>query len=312
MAPDMKRIPHTVLALLALVLTLSEVALGLTISGRCIIEGGSQRRVRLYVSDRMKPVYTERDGTYSITVASPGSYTITPFPGGNVVAAPLRRTVTVGANGVAGVDFTVKKLAQTGLLRGRILDRAGGRLTGTEVLLSNGVKVTTDQNGIYFGAGLSPGRYSVTPLRDGYTFSPSVRSQKVDAGKAFSIAPKGRSLPPGITVGTAFAGIFDASLELVAGTCPIAPETVSGAAIVTQRDDKVRLSLPRLGAATFTARADGFGGAVSKLKLACRITGNVTIRYDSRDSAEVSGPVRVVCLGVEQCNGTFQGALTRR
>jgi hypothetical protein len=283
-----------------------------TISGRCTIEGGSQKRVRLYISGRMKPFYTERDGTFSVDVPGPGSYTITPYPTGALVAAPLRATVTVGARDVTGINFTLTKLGETGLLRGRILNREGGPMVGTEVLLSPGGPLTTDANGIYIAAGLAAGRYGVTPLEDGFTFSPSVRSQRVAPGKIVSVSPKGRALPSGSTVETFFAGLFDATLQRQSGVCSVVPAQISGTAIVTQRDEKVRLYLPRLGTGTFMATTDRFGGAVNKLKLACRVTGEVEVRYGNRDSATVTGSVRAVCLGTEQCNATFRGTLARR
>ena len=300
------------LVLWCLLSGISAEAFGGTISGRCVIEGGVQKRVRLYISGRAKPFYTERDGTFSIAVAGPGTYTITPFPSGALVAAPLRATVTIGASDVTGVDFTLTKLGDSGLLRGRIIDKTGGVMPGTEVLVSSVGRLTTDANGIYLAAGLAAGRYTVTPLKDGYTFSPSVRTQRVGPGKLVSISPKGRALPSGSTVGTYFSGLFDTTLELQSGACPIVPARVTGTAIVTQRDEKVRLYLPRLGTGTFVATTDRFGGPVNKLKTTCRITGEVTVRYQNRDAATVAGPVRVVCLGTEQCNGTFAGTMTRR
>jgi len=280
-----------------------------------VITNGGQpvRGLRVYVSGLPKPLITNREGRYSATVSGPGTYTVTPYPSSSrFVTTPIRRTVDIAGAPVSTIDFAVSRLDARSAIRGRIRDANGQPISGVEVQVMGIGAIESDANGIYAQSEIQPGRYSVTPRRDDMTFIPAVRSQNLVAGRATRISVRGIPLSAGPAVPTYLSGVFDSKLRLTSGTCPILPESVEGRAVVYQKDRQVRLYLPRLGYGVFGVGPAGFSGAFEKRKLACLITGDIGAQYSSPDAAAVTGALKVVCLGSEQCNGTFGGTFTRR
>jgi formylglycine-generating enzyme required for sulfatase activity len=64
-------------------------------------------------------------------------------------------------------------------LSGRVADGTGKGLADVTVSRGGGQAATTDGSGNYMLGGLSPGTYSITPSKAGYTFSPPSRSVSV-------------------------------------------------------------------------------------------------------------------------------------
>lgn len=282
-------------------------------SGRCTEGGSPAKGIRLYVSGVSKPVFTDQNGRYSATVPGPGTYTVTPYPSSSkIVANPLRRMVDVGGAAIGDADFEISRLDTRAAIRGRILDLDGRPVAGVGVQLFGLGSLESDENGIYTLSDIQPARYSVTPLKSGMTFLPAVRSMNLVAGRSARLSFRGLPLSSGPAIRTDLSGIFDSRLRLASGTCPILPESVEGRAVVYQRDRQARLYLPRLGFASFGVNSSGFSGSFRKRKIACVIDGDLSAQYSSADAASVTGSLKVVCLGTEQCNGTFSGTFSRR
>jgi len=284
-----------------------------TITGTVLSAGQPVKRARLYISGTTKPIFTDSNGRFSVSVAGPGVYTVTPYPNSSRQSAtPFNRTVGVPEEGATNVDFDFNSLGSRSALRGRILDKAGLPQSRVEVHISGIGSVESDANGIYGVSELPAARYSVTALRSGVTFTPAVRIRNVSPGRAARIAIRATPLSAGPAVATSLSGVFHSTVQLTSGVCPILPPQVEGRAVVLQRDRSVRFYLPRLGFAVFDATVEGFRGTFRKRKLGCTIEGDINTLYSSADAAEFTGAVTVVCLGAVQCDGSFSGVLQRQ
>ncbi len=294
------------------VATIVPNAEALTLTGKVTKDGVPARYARLYLTGEQRPIRTDKTGTFTVTVSSPGTFTITPVVRGNFTSSPLNRLVTVNSSNVTELNFSLTRVTEKATARGRITDAAGAPLSNTAVQISGVGRITTDANGVFVRSGLSSGNYFLSANAAGLTFSPSLRQIKITNGRGVTVNFRGRPLDAGANIATYLSGLYTVSLSRTSGQCAALPSSISGAATVSQTKDRVRVSLPNLGATTLRATSNGFEGVVSKRRLGCTLNGNVKGTYSSQDQAAVTGNLEIVCPGQSNCSGSFVGTLKRQ
>jgi len=68
------------------------------------------------------------------------------------------------------------------IISGRVLDATNQPLAGVEIQTNLGPVVTTDATGFYLFSGLESGTYILTPVKEGYFFSPQTRTVSIPSG----------------------------------------------------------------------------------------------------------------------------------
>lgn len=116
---------------------------------------------------------TDATGAFQFTGLSSGTYTVTVSQAGRLFDPPARTLAAITANAVA--DFTRRSLST---ISGTITDLNGTPVSGVTVGLSGGrtETATTDADGGYVFSNLPSTNFTVTPVREGFTFSPIPRS----------------------------------------------------------------------------------------------------------------------------------------
>jgi hypothetical protein len=125
-------------------------------------------------------VTTDASGTYSFAGLPIGSYTVTPSKTG-FTFAPVSRSVNVASANVAGQDFTASAVVHTYAISGTV---TGGSSVLVTLSGAGAGTTTTDSSGKYNFSGLVNGSYTVTPSKEGYSFSPTNRLVTVDGADA--------------------------------------------------------------------------------------------------------------------------------
>jgi hypothetical protein len=125
-------------------------------------------------SGELHTTSTDATGAYSFSGLEPGAYTVIPFVEGYTFD-PAFKGVSVPPR--ATVDFVGTSLASSAIW-GRILDEHNNPVSGVSVILKRspgGQRYSsfTDNDGYYVSEELPPGNYTVFPIRQGHTFSPS-------------------------------------------------------------------------------------------------------------------------------------------
>jgi parallel beta-helix repeat protein len=119
------------------------------------------------------------NGNYSFTGLSSGNYTVTPSKSGYSFS-PASQGATISTSNVTGVNFTATSTAPTTYsLSGMISPAAGG--SGATVTLTGAAHAATtaDSGGNFNFSELPSGSYTVTPTKNGYSFSPSSQSASI-------------------------------------------------------------------------------------------------------------------------------------
>ncbi|MBV9868844.1 MAG: carboxypeptidase regulatory-like domain-containing protein [Abitibacteriaceae bacterium] len=121
---------------------------------------------------------TGNDGNYKITGVYRGTYSVTATKPEWTVT-PTSQSVTITAGDVPDVNFSA--VGDKFNVTGRVVDRDGEGLAGVNctAIRSDGVTpppVVTDANGNYTLAGISPGTYTITPTKKGWTFNPPTQT----------------------------------------------------------------------------------------------------------------------------------------
>ena len=114
---------------------------------------------------------TAANGTYSFSGLANGTYTVAPAKTG-LAFTPLNRSVIVSGSNMTA-DFTATVAATTYSISGTV---SGATQQGVTITLSgpNSGTAVTASNGTYTFSGLvTSGTYTVTPTKQGYTFSPT-------------------------------------------------------------------------------------------------------------------------------------------
>jgi hypothetical protein len=113
----------------------------------------------------------DASGNFTFTNLQNGNYTITPSKSG-FTFSPANQPVTVSSANVTGVNFTIQAVP-TYTISGTITPTALG--SGVALTLGGAATASTsaDGSGNYSFAGLLNGSYTVTPSKNGESFTPS-------------------------------------------------------------------------------------------------------------------------------------------
>ncbi len=169
------------------------------------------------------------DTTFTVTAAGAftfsgipdGDYTLTPSKE-NWVFDPLSHEITLAGADISDQDFTGAPLPPTFSITGTITDAGGTAFPDVTVTIANGEVYTTASgaDGSYEYSGLPNGAYTVTPLKDGYTFEPAERELTIADAGVSGLDFTGTVLPPptyaisGIVRDAANTGIADVAVSL--------------------------------------------------------------------------------------------------
>jgi len=183
-------------------------------------------------------VATNASGGYTITNLVPGAYTLTPSKSGYTFS-PVTRTVTVPPD-ATGENFVAQQVYE---ISGRILDANQNPVPNIALSTNPGAQATTNVGGYYTFTGVISGAYTITPILNGYVFTPTTRTvsvppnrtgQNFSARRAYAISgqvvdhsgvPLARviiSTSTGISATTNANGIYTAT-GLIAGTYIVVP-----------------------------------------------------------------------------------------
>ncbi|WP_165360987.1 carboxypeptidase regulatory-like domain-containing protein, partial [Candidatus Chloroploca sp. Khr17] len=127
------------------------------------------------ISDGTRLAHTTSSGDYTISGVPAGSYTLTPSKDG-FSFSPTSLSVTVNGD-LTGQNFTATPLTFT--ISGRVTDANGNGLGG--VTISDGTRIAnTTSSGDYTISDVPAGSYTLTPSKDGFSFSPTSLSVTVN------------------------------------------------------------------------------------------------------------------------------------
>jgi parallel beta-helix repeat protein len=155
----------------------------------------------------------DSSGNYSFAGLASGSYTVVPNKSGFTFSPPNAQATVNGSN-VTGVNFAATGSTTTFSISGTISSAANG--FGTTVTLGGSASATATANsaGSYSFTGLANGSYTVTPAKNGFTFSPANTQTTVNganiAGVNFA-ASINTSGGVSISPGTAIQPVIDAN-----------------------------------------------------------------------------------------------------
>ena len=150
------------------------------------ISGGSGTTVTLTQgSTTVTSSTADSNGNYTLNGVVNGTYTVTPSKAGYIFT-PASQTVTVSGANAANVNFTV---ASTWGIQGNISPAFVG--TGATLTLTQGASTiataSADSNGNYTFNALVNGTYTVTPAKNGFSFTPSSQSVTVSGAAVTSV-----------------------------------------------------------------------------------------------------------------------------
>lgn len=138
--------------------------------------GGGVAGVDVVIGDA-GTVQTDALGKYAMSTVLPGSYKVFPTLAGRTFT-PQSTVISVGPD-KTNLNFT---MAAGGFSVRGVIISFGLPLSGVRVVFSNGGgEVTTGSDGVFVQPGLSMGRYVVTPVKEGYSFTPTSRTVDVSA-----------------------------------------------------------------------------------------------------------------------------------
>ncbi|WP_240695926.1 collagen binding domain-containing protein, partial [Candidatus Chloroploca sp. Khr17] len=147
-----------------------------TISGR-VTDANGNGLGSVTISDGTRLANTTSSGDYTISDVPVGSYTLTPSKDG-FSFSPTSLSVTVNGD-LTGQNFTGTLIPPaTYSISGRVTDANGNGLS--DVTISDGTRLAhTTSSGDYTISGVPAGSYTLTPSKDGFSFSPTSLSVTV-------------------------------------------------------------------------------------------------------------------------------------
>lgn len=167
---------------------LYHVPIAYGVSGRVVDDNGAGiGNVKLQFSNGADPAYTNGNGYWSKHFLLPKKATVTPTKDGYTFV-PATREVT---SGKSSVNFTGTPVQQPSYaVSGRVADSGGVGVGGVTIAFSGGYgSVTTASDGTWSKSGLK-GTVTVTPAKDGWTFSPPNRQVSAASGNVNFSASK--------------------------------------------------------------------------------------------------------------------------
>jgi inhibitor of cysteine peptidase len=167
-----------------------------TVRGR-VVDNAGNGVAGATVSDGTRSVTTDAQGYYILADLPPGMYILTPSYSGYIFT-PSTRSITVNRH-ISGVDFASSPPYH---ISGRVIEGDGNGIAG--VVVSDGTRsATTDGNGFFALSNVPAGTYTLTPSRDGYTFTPAQHTITVTgnvSGQNFTAIPSVYTSPSVYTV----------------------------------------------------------------------------------------------------------------
>ena len=94
-----------------------------------------------------------------------------------MTSATIRRTLSIWAMAIGLAIVAVPASAQSGQIKGKVVDAQGQPVDGAKILIENlekgtkAIETKTNKRGEYIQVGLSPGKYRVTATKDALTTS---------------------------------------------------------------------------------------------------------------------------------------------
>ena len=168
---------------------------------------------------------TGTNGTYIFNGVANGTYTVTPSKSGSAFT-PLNRSVIVSGSNMTA-DF-IASVATTYSISGTVTV-SGAALSGVTVNLTgaNTGSITTNASGAYTIAGLVPGTYTVTPSKQGYTFSPTSASVTIATGDQTANFT-GTAIPTTFAISGTVSGAVTQGVTITLSIPGVSPSTTTG------------------------------------------------------------------------------------
>ncbi len=219
-------------------------------------------------------------GNYTFTGLLDGTYTVTPAKSG-FTFSPASATVTIsGANGTA--NFT----AQAVVITGTVSPVSIGN--GATLTLSGAASavVSADASGVYTFSGIANGSYTVTPSKNGFTFTPANQAVTVTGSSVTAIDFTGQAAPTFSISGTITGGAN-------------ATVNVTGAATAsTTADAAGNYTVSGLANGTYTVTVVKSGFTFAPASRAVTIvSANVTSVNFTAQPVLISGTITPVSIG---------------
>ncbi len=160
------------------IIALQNVVKTYNISGKVIENSIGIKDIE--INNSIESKFTNVDGEYKFENLNEGSYTITPIS--TLYTFSPEFTVLDLNSDKSDVDFIATKIvAKTFDLSGKITEN-GNPLNN--ITVSNGSSIAkTDVNGIYIFEKLAQNSYTITPITNGYSYSPQNRVVNLDENK---------------------------------------------------------------------------------------------------------------------------------
>lgn len=145
--------------------------------------GAANVLVTATINGVQRSFLTTSTGAYNFNSVPQGTLSLVPSRA-NTAFTPANRSVAVGANNIAGQDFTVTAAAAGVTVTGRVTNTSGSGVANVTVSATmNGVTRTfvTDFTGNYSFLRVPQGTLTLRPSRLGMTFTPQFRQIAVGA-----------------------------------------------------------------------------------------------------------------------------------
>jgi hypothetical protein len=136
-------------------------------------------------------------GNYLFSGLANGNYSVAPSNSGYKFS-PVSTPVTLNGANQAGVNFTAQSLGSSWNISGTISPAASGSSTTVSVSGPVNISVIADASGNYTASALVNGSYTLTPAKNGLTFSPAGQTATINnantAGINFTALAPGNSI----------------------------------------------------------------------------------------------------------------------
>jgi Domain of unknown function (DUF4082)/Bacterial Ig-like domain/Bacterial Ig domain len=250
-----------------------------TISGAISGSGGNAATLALSGTSSATAT-SDATGNYSFPSVVNGSYTVTPSKAG-FIFTPVSQNVTVSNGNVTAVNFT-SATAPTFSVSGTISGTGGNAAT---VALSGAQTATTtaDASGNYTFITLVNGAYTVTPTKNGFTFTPANQNVSVSGANVTGVNFT--------SVGVALSSVTLNPSTLTGGSGSTGTVTLNGpaptgGALVTLSSGNAAATVP--ASVTVAAGAITATFAVATSSVASNTSASITGTYGVSKSATLT------------------------
>ena len=111
-------------------------------------------------------------------------------------SATIRRTLIISAMAIGLAIFAAPAFAQTGQVKGKVVDAKGDPVDGAKIVLHNlqtnrDLETKSKKNGEYIQVGLAPGKYKITATKGDLSQTQDIDIHLEMANLDFKLAPGG-------------------------------------------------------------------------------------------------------------------------